>query len=213
MSFNSSQLSIRPESIVMLISLLIIGAVTYFLAMPQAGKLKAQSAQLQQKQTEHKALEDKRNALVDLSQRIDQYQADIERLGVAYPREEQAVEALIQAQQMAQRAGLGVTSLTPSKATNGSLAIAMTLKGSYDGLVKMLYEIDANLRPITVHSVSITPASEKDAGLLTLNLTTTFAYNSAAAAATPDAAGAVPPAEAGAGATQSLAAPVAPATQ
>lgn len=180
------KLSIKPQAIIIFVAVLVVGLATYFLAIPQAGKLKINSTELTAKKAEAARLEERKNSLINLTTKLPSYAADIERLSLAYPKEDQVVEALIQAQTMIERAGVTINNLAPAQGEPGSLKVGMVLKGSYAALINLLHEFERNLRPVVVRQLTTT-SGEKEAGVLTLLVTTTFEYNGAKPTPAPTA--------------------------
>lgn len=195
------RIKIKPQTIVITLSVLITVSLTYFVAMPQATKLAVRTAELTTKKEQARQLEERRNSLLKLTDKLPGYAADIERLALAYPQEEQTVEALIQAQAIIERSGLTIDSLAPSKTNIGALQVSMVLKGSYESLINLLRELDSNLRPVIINNLSVQAgASDKEVGVLTVNISAGFEYNNpapigveAAAGGNPSAGGEVAP--------------------
>lgn len=161
----------------------VVVLVTYFVALPQAQKLKTQAATLQTKEAEVARLQQYHNGLVEIGNRLPQYSRQIERLSLAYPKNEQTVEAMLQIQTMAERAGLALVNLTPAKPKAGSLPVTITGRGSYQALTNFLRELQFNIRPAVVRSLSVTAAGEKEEGVVLT--TATIALPFAASVETP----------------------------
>lgn len=179
----ASKSSLRPEDLVVVICLLVVGCVTYFVAMPQATTLKEQSVALAAKQAEAKVLNQRIADLTSLSDRLPRYTAAIDRLALAYPKEEQQIEAFIQAQTIVERSGMTVVNLAPGKAKDGKLPIAFSLTGSHEALNRLFQELNENLRPITIESWVITAGGEKSNGAISVSLNAHFHFNGTVAAA------------------------------
>lgn len=181
------QTSLKPQDLVVVIALLVVGAVTYFLALPQATALKAKSTELKAKQAQVKGLNQQVADLTSLGDRLATYDTDIDRLATAYPKDEQAVEALIQAQTMTEQASVSAGTLSPGKGKSGSLPMNLTVTGSYESVSRFIRQLNDNLRPVLVESVALTAAGEKAGNGVTASVVTSFAYDGAATTA------AVPP--------------------
>ena len=174
--------SLKIQDLVVLASLLAIGAVIYFVTIPQAAALKLKTTELSAKTAEIGRLETQIESLRSFQAKLPQYQSAVTRLGIAYPKEEQQVEALIQAQALVERSGMSVDTLSPGKAKQGSLPISLSLKGSYLALGNLLRELNSNLRPVLVESLNIASGNEKEAGTLSVTLSTGFQFAGGAAA-------------------------------
>lgn len=181
MSKTATKSSISPQTAIVLLVSVVIVAVTYYLAMPQAEKLKVKGEQLAAKKSQIKALEARKESLVRLAGLINQYQADIARLGSAYPSEDQTVEAMIQAQSLVERSGLTVVSLTPNKVKDGGVPVSMSLKGSYQGLGQLLRELQFNLRPVVLSEMTVNSAS-KEQNVISVTIVANFQFNDKGAA-------------------------------
>lgn len=175
------------EAIVTAVCLLLIAALTYLVAMPQASNLKADKALLAQKKGEELKLQSQKDALEQAANDLVQYAPDLERLKLAFPATDQQVEALVQAQAITAKTGVTVTSLSPSKPKAGDLPIAFGIKGSYSTIITFLRELNNNLRPIVVQTVNIVPGGDKDANVLTANISTAFEFSGTAAPAAKSA--------------------------
>ncbi len=176
------KLNIKPQTLVVLLAVVITIGLVYFLAWPLAGEVKLKTEQLGTKKAEAAALEQRRDELRDFTDQLPNYQADIDRLVIAYPNEPQIAEALIQAETMAGRSGLTILSLAPGRANDKELPINFVIKGSYQSLAGFLQELNFNLRPVVVHSVQMAPAGEKEPGVIKATVQTGFAFQGLAAA-------------------------------
>lgn len=174
--------SVKPQDIILAVSFIAVGCIVYFLAMPQAAQLKSNTQMLQQKREQLAKLKQRADDLTRLAERIRQIEADIERLGVAYPERDQTIEALIQAQIIASRTSMTVETLTPSAAKAGQVPVAMSVSGRFADLPGFLRQLNDNLRPILVKSVSVTAAGDKERPLVAVGTSLDFAYAGAAPA-------------------------------
>lgn len=181
--------SLKPETLIPTVSLILVVLITYFLSKPQAAALQVNKAELTVKLAEEQALNEKIVALQELATKLPQFNDEITRLAIAFPETEQSVEALIQAQALSQKAGMTVKSLVPAVVVPGSMPVTMTLQGGYDRLGTFFQEINNNLRPIKVDTIALTAGSEQDAGVMNISVNAGFLFNGAAVP-TADAAAA-----------------------
>lgn len=173
------KISIKPVDLVVIISILFIGLTTYYIAAPQAAKLKELTTERKSKEAEESRLRERVANLNELASSLTEHKDDIARLQIAFPADEQVLEAMIQAQTMIERAGLAIVNLAPSKSKDGNLPVAMSVKGSYATLNKLLLELYRNLRPVVVKSLAITPERDKNEniGQLSVALNTIFRHS------------------------------------
>lgn len=167
---------LRIEDLTVAVSLGLILAIGYFISIPQASRLAEKKQELNSKQAEVANLEARVNQLSQIATKLTEYKDEIARLQTAYPKEDQTVEALIQSKQMIERAGMAIGSLGPGAAKGGSLPVNFTVNGSYESMVRLLNELYVNLRPVVVKSVNIAAGQAKDAGTLSISLTTDFEF-------------------------------------
>lgn len=173
------KISLKPVDLVVIISLLFIGLATYYLAVPQASRLKELTSERKSKEAEEQRLKQRIDDLFELASSLASHKDGIDRLEVAFPKDEQVVEAMIQAQTMIERSGLAIVNLAPSKSKDGNLPVAMSVKGSYTTLNALLRELYRNLRPILVKSLAIVPERDKEqnVGQLSISLNTVFRHS------------------------------------
>lgn len=180
---NAKKPTIKVQDLISLVAIMAAAAITYFLALPQATTLRAKASQLQEKTAQVKQLNQQVADLEDLTTRLPQLQSELSRLSLAYPRDPQVVEAMIQAQAIAERAGVKINSISPAKPKGTSLPITLNVEGSYQALGNLLREFDSNLRPALVQSVSLVAGGEKAGGLMTMNITVSFEFSGAGSTA------------------------------
>lgn len=168
--------SIRPQDLILVVSIILIGCIVYFAAIPQAKSLKANMLTLQQKREELAKLKRRADDLNRLQDRIAQIKEDIDRLGVAYPEKDQTIEALIQAQIIASSSAMAVERMTPSTAKDGFVPVSMSVSGRFVDLSGFLRGLNNNLRPILVKSVTIAAAGDNERPLVAVNTLLDFAY-------------------------------------
>jgi Tfp pilus assembly protein PilO len=173
--------ALKPTDIIILAAVVWVGAATYFIALPQAKRLQANTTTLKTKEAEAEQLERRVETLTILKDQIAEHQEDVKNLAIAYPSEEQQVEALIQAQTMAEHAGLAISDLTPSKGHTGIMPMALNLRGSYQAINTMLKEFYNNVRPAIVRSFTATAGTDKSKSDVSGSFNVGFAYNETAA--------------------------------
>ena len=177
---TSAQLHLKPNNIIVLVALVVVVAGTYFIAKPQSDRLQQATQSLKLKQYEVDRLTKQKKTLEDLALQLPQYQEEVNKLAIAYPIDEQAIEALIQTKTIADRSSIAVTDIAPSKGTAGLLPVTLSTRGSYESFTTFFRELYANLRPTIVKSINFTSNAEADKGNLTGSLTLNFAYDGTA---------------------------------
>lgn len=178
------KLSLKPTTIIILVAFVLVLGGTILIAKPQAEKLNNQIVTRKQKEVEAKQLEEKYKALVTLANELGSKTEEINRLSIAYPGEEQVVEALVQSQTMAGQAGVTIVSLAPSRGKAGGVPIAMNVKGTYQAVSSLLRELNNNLRPTIIRSLNIVAGSEKEPGVVNASLIVTYEFSAKAAPST-----------------------------
>lgn len=184
-------LGMKPQDLVTVIALVISGAVTYFVAMPQAQALKDKQSTLQAKLAQAQELNQRAADLKSVAGKLPQYSDSIERLSLAMPKDEQTIEGLVQARTIIERSGMAMVSLTPGKSKDNGLPISFSLTGPYDSVSRFIRLLNANLRPVSIDSLTITPAGEQKGGGVNLVIETGFQHG--ASTAVDPATGSVPP--------------------
>lgn len=197
------KLSLKPATIIILVAFVLVLGGTILIAKPQAEKLNNQIVTRKQKEVVAKQLEEKYKALVTLANELGSKTEEINRLSIAYPSEEQVVEALVQSQTMAAQAGVTIVSLTPSRGKAGGVPIAMNVRGTYQAVSSLLRELNNNLRPTIIRSLNIIAGSEKEPGVVNASLIVTYEFSAKAAPPTSATGGvrSSDPAGVGAGAS------------
>lgn len=183
-----AKLSIKPAEAIVGFAVIIIAGLTYFVAGNQASQLKTKHQELQQKQLELSQLEQKRTELTSVANQMETYKTDAELLKIAYPTDEAAVEALIQTETITQRAGVKTGNLAPGAGQAGKLIINLNTTSNYDSFIKLLSELQNNLRPVLVSSISLSAGAESKPDELNGAVVANFVYQgggSGAAAANP----------------------------
>lgn len=176
---DKSSFKLNTNELVVALAVLIVIGVTYWLALPQARTLTAVTSELKGKEAEQAKLEQKYNSLTQLASVFASHQEDIDRLTIAYPTEEQSVEAMIAAQAMAERSGVSVVDITPSTAKGNALPVVMNVTSTYGAFSSLLREFYNNLRPVAINSLTISAGSENTKGLVSANLSVGFGWQPA----------------------------------
>jgi Tfp pilus assembly protein PilO len=172
--------SVSPADAVAVISIALVIGISYWFFMPQLKRLEQHKAAAQVKAAEAKQLQERYTALVSLTDELPQAKTQLDLLTIAYPKEQQTAEAMIQLQSMAGRSGLAISSLVPSQARDGVLSVTGSYKGTYGSYLTFLKALSGNVRPATVRNLTVTTESDAQRTNLTANITVDFPYDQAA---------------------------------
>lgn len=110
----------------------------------------------------------------DLSAKYNQASADLEKLSLAIPSDQQLPELFIQFEEMIKRNGLVITGIKLGGEENISkdqiqsrhrvqaMSVSIDMDGSYSGFKGFLEDVEKNIRMMDISSISFTrPADEK----------------------------------------------------
>ncbi len=157
---NSYALHIKPSVIIIVSCLLWVIAGTYFFGLPLSRELAARTAVLAQKERQSERLTKRQKALTSLQTKLGNYDALLQRLSIAYPSDEQVVEAMVQIQSMTVQAGLNIIELKPTRAQAGGLPVNLTTSGNYANTIVFLNQLKHNIRPVRVDAFSLAKATD-----------------------------------------------------
>lgn len=163
---NSFAFHIKPAVIIIAGCLLWVVLGTYFIGLPQSRTLADRTATLAQKEREVDRLTKRQAALTSLGTKLASYDALLERLSIAYPADEQVVEAMVQLQTMADHAGVAIAEMKPTRAQAGGLPVNLTTTANYTNTVAFLRELKQNIRPIRVDAISFVKATDGSENLI-----------------------------------------------
>jgi len=140
----------------------------YFGAKPLAEKIKLKNFDIAVKEEEYNLKKQKVDNLKEFSSILSSQKAKIDTISQALPSEEDIPEILTSINAMAASSGLRLVSFTPAAgqgettaATNtkgGSLSIlpiSLTLSGTWGQVDSFLKNVESNIRPIQLKSISL----------------------------------------------------------
>ena len=155
------------SSTIILLCVLVILALAYFVINPVINKIKDLNIQISAKTTEVQALQNKFSALEQLKVKFSQSSEEVKKLGLAIPTANDMPEILTQLENMAQKNGLKVSTISPAKdSKKGVEALNIGLEGEYPSLVNFISQTEKNIRLIDIRSISLATA-EKDGKTIT----------------------------------------------
>ncbi len=175
--------SVKPADLVSFGTIVIIVSLTYFWAIPQTKGLKQSIDTVSLKKQELDAAQKKYQTLSQLVQDMPKYKDDLDKFSIAYPKSEQLIEALIQTQILAQKAGVTISGLTPGAAAAGQLPVSLSVVGKYSAVNTLFKELTTNLRPVSIKNYSLTPGGESGGDQINAQLSLNFAYDASGATA------------------------------
>lgn len=101
------------------------------------------------------ALQKKLSDLKNLQQQFATAQERVNALSVAMPAEKQIAEVVAMFETMAARAGVILENLQPSPPTADGLPMAVTIRGSYNGVLSFVEIMEKNVRPFLIGPINI----------------------------------------------------------
>lgn len=173
---KESRFKLRFQDILLFFAVVIVGAVGYFVALPQAAAIKVKSQTLATNQTEITKLKARITSLNQAAALLPQYKQDIDRLSIAFPSTDQQIEALIQTQSIVERSGLTLININPASGKDGKLPIAIRTLGSYGAYKSLVNEINSNLRPAFIRTMSLSAGGADQGNLIAANILIEYAY-------------------------------------
>lgn len=117
-------------------------------------------------QAKIEALKKKISDLRSLEAQFSQAQNQVNALSVAMPAEKQMAEIVIMLETMAARAGVLLENVQPTQSTSEGVPLAISVRGSFAGILKFAELMEKNVRPISLGPFNIS-SGEND-------LSTTF---------------------------------------
>jgi Tfp pilus assembly protein PilO len=138
---------------------------------PEAAAVRSATTQEQAKISVSSDLQTKLTALNELSQTFATNTNEVNSLVSILPQTPEVPETLVSVEAMAQASGISVVSLTPQVDTaNQDVTLNLSGSGSSDSVNNFLTAVASNNRPISVNSVSLTPAPDGKNVTITIGL-------------------------------------------
>jgi Tfp pilus assembly protein PilO len=182
---------IREKPIeVSLVCLIILGLIFYFGLKPLLNNLHSTNLDVKVKKEELSLKQQKLDNLNSMRAKINVLKDSLLLMKKALPKEEDVPDILVQTEALASQSGLLVSSFTPSakagqagsEVTEGvpqtvsqqtgvnSVSYGIALTGGYPSLLSFLENVEKNLRPTTVKSVTISGGSRDKPLSINLNM-------------------------------------------
>lgn len=178
----------NKSSLLSVASLFIVLIVFFFFILPQTGVLRETRHKLGVKKAEASALTQRVNALNTLKSQFQSLGINTTRLKIALPAEPKHEELFVMTESMAGKAGVNLANIQPTSSSDSgarTTRLAITVTGDYQGMIRFTQEINSNIRPSVIKSVSLV-ANDQSAGQTTVTgtfdvefLTVTSAVDSA----------------------------------
>lgn len=167
---NPSEKTDRTSMIV-LVSVIIIGAVAYFLINPAISQIRSLNIKLSARGEEISQMEAKLATLNSLETQFNQVQDQVKKLGLAAPSNDQIAEILVQLETIASDSGLTLASVQPIKESNqAAVSVNANLQGNYSGLIDFIKASEKNIRPINIKSINLASATEGEGSIVDCSL-------------------------------------------
>lgn len=178
---KKSQLSLKPTDLVVVGGVILVWILGYVLFKPQITQLQGSLTTESIKAQEASQLHERYTNLQSAVSLLPQYSKQIDLLSAAFPNEEQSAQALVQLQTMADRSGLALNNVSPAQSKSGVVSVTAVFKGSYQSYQNLMKEINNNVRPITIRSMSLTTESDLQRNVINGNFVFDFPYSASAA--------------------------------
>lgn len=158
----------KTSPILVVICVLIVGAVTWLWTKPTIATVRSARAESQENRRLTREAEAQVERLTKLKSGIESTEGAAAELNLAFPREAQLPEVLVQLEVIASESQMKINSLSVDTAPKpGGVPISISTSGTFEQLQSFLALIESSRRPIIVQSISLSGGAEG-------NLTTTF---------------------------------------
>lgn len=157
----------NPAVIILFFFVIGAGACAYYLGAPAVKSLKEKTSELAVARADLEAgkvyVSDIRTAYGKLSAIVSQ----LELLDIAAPTEPDLSEALVQINEIVNKNQLTLEAISPSQPSGGEVSIGLTVSGAYQQLKQCLVDLEKNLRPVKVDTVSLAAAESGEGAITT----------------------------------------------
>lgn len=165
----------NKSNIITIISLIGIVVVGFWGTYPMITQLKDVNLANRAKAQEITLTESKINNLNTLKTDFQRFQTEVSMLSVVAPTTDQLPEILVQIETMAKKSGLEVSSIQPDKASSSSQTdVNLSVKGSFAATLSFLQNLEKNIRPAQVKSLTINSGKLGQSTSLTTNFSLGF---------------------------------------
>ncbi len=154
---------------VIFLTIFVIGAslCVFYLGTPTVKSLKEKTTELAIAKADLEAgkayITDIRTAYGKLSA----IESQLELLNIAAPTEPDLSEALVQINEIVNKNQLSLEAISPSQPSDGEVSIGLTVSGAYQQLKLCLVDLEKNLRPVKVDTVSLAAAAGDEGAITT----------------------------------------------
>jgi Tfp pilus assembly protein PilO len=173
----------QTQLLPLLISVICL-AIGYFVILPKIEELKLINIQIEAKNQNITEVQNKITNLNLLKNEFTNNSGTLEAVNLALADSSQLPEIIEQITSITQKSGMSLKSIKPdSKQINNELLVNLSLQGDFGSLITFTQNIEKNLRPITLKSVSMSMSTDGtfDAnvglGILTLDDNKTIKAN------------------------------------
>lgn len=149
--------------------LFFIGAIAcvFYLGVPTVKSLKEKTTELAVARAD---LEAGKTYITDIRTaygKLSAIESQLEILDIAAPTEPDLSEALVQINEIVNKNQLTLDAISPSQPSGGAVSIGLTVSGAYQQLKLCLVDLEKNLRPVKVDTVSLAAAESGEGAITT----------------------------------------------
>jgi Tfp pilus assembly protein PilO len=159
----------KMNSTIIIALLVLVGAIAciYYIGLPSARELKTKNQELAVAQANNKAAKEHISDVQVAYGKLAAIEAQLELLNIAAPVDPDLPEALIQINEIVNKNQLNLESLSPGNKSGNALVIGLTVNGNYAQLKQCLVDLEKNLRPVKIDSVSMASSENEEGGATT----------------------------------------------
>ncbi len=169
----------KRSPIPIVVCVLIVGAVTWWYTKPTISAVRTLRTASQENRRLTQEAEVQVERLTKLKSGIESTRSAATELNLAFPRDAQLPEVLVQLEVIAAESKMKINSLSVDTVPKpGGVPISISTTGTFEQLQSFLALIESSRRPIIVQSISLSGGTE---GNLTTTFTLEMLYQGAAA--------------------------------
>lgn len=162
---------------ILVVAVVAVLAIGYFLLAPLMTDYRAHRLDRAARRTEIENLKTQKATLDRLKSELATNAAEVVRLSLAVPAEENPADLVAQVAALVAESGLTLTTLQPAQggSETSETVMTVTVSGTYPSLITLTENLEKNLRPAKVRSLNLVESrSEEAAGVLSATLEIAF---------------------------------------
>jgi Tfp pilus assembly protein PilO len=157
---ESAKIKNQTQLFPLLISIICL-TIGYFIIFPKIDELKLINTQIEAKNQNISEIQEKITNLNALKNEFTNNSGTLESVNLALADSSQLAEIIEQVTGISQKSGMNLKSIKPdSKQLNNELLINLSLQGDYSSLINFTENVEKNLRPISVKSISMSMSTD-----------------------------------------------------